>query len=162
MSQPPFQPFGGPGEPPQPPSWGTSPSQPFGTQPFAPQPSQPQQQPYVGQPAYGVPPYGAPTRPTVDGAVAALVCGILGLVFCPLLSIPGIVMGRRAMRRCDASGGYYDGRGLAQAGFITGLVGALLWGAFIAFYVVLIVIIGTGGGFSDLDSAVGPFARTGV
>ena len=112
------------------------------------------------QQAYGVPPYGMRTRPTVDGAVAALVCGILGLVFCPLLSIPGIVMGRRAMRRCDASGGYYDGRGLAQAGFITGLVGALLWGAFIAFYVVLFVIIGTNGGFSEFEDVSRTFVLT--
>lgn len=161
MAQPPFQPFGAPGQPGTPGDAARQqPTAPYGAPPGYPVQGVPP--PLGAPPAYGVPPYGVTQRPTVDGAVAAMVCGILGLVFCPILSIPGLVMGRRAMRRCDASGGYYDGRGLAQAGFITGLVGVLLWGAFIAFYVVLFVFIGVSGGFSGFEDVSRTFVPTDV
>jgi hypothetical protein len=65
--------------------------------------------------------------PTPSRATVSLVLGILSLVLCGLFTgIPAIVMGRRATREIDASGGTLGGRGIAQGGFITGIIGTVL------------------------------------
>ena len=51
-----------------------------------------------------------------------LVLGIVGLTVCQICGPIAWVMGRRTLREIDASGGQYGGRGLAQAGFITGII----------------------------------------
>ncbi len=55
-----------------------------------------------------------------------LVLGIVGLTVCQVCGPIAWVMGRRTLREIDASGGQYGGRGLAQAGFITGIIASLL------------------------------------
>src|SRR5262245_25951062 len=67
---------------------------------------------------------GQPVIAPVDhkSATTAFVLGILSLLFCGIFTgIPAIVLGRRARREIDASGGQLGGRGTATAGLVTGL-----------------------------------------
>jgi hypothetical protein len=92
----------------------------------------PNPDPYDQQPQYGGAPYGA--RRTEGLAVASLVLGIAGFVVCPLIcSVLAIVFGTQAKNkiRLDPS---LQGEGMAQAGFILGIVG-------LAVGVVLLVIV---------------------
>ena len=88
--------------------------------------------------------------PNASGAVASLVLGILGLVFCPLCAPIAWALGRGAEREIDASGGMIAGRGLATAGKITGIIGTVLLVLGILFLVAFFAFIagvddGTGG-----------------
>jgi hypothetical protein len=72
--------------------------------------------------------------------VTALVLGILGLVLCgPFTAIPAIIVGRNTIREIDASQGRLDGRGMAQAGFVLGIVGTVL--AALGLLLVLVVFV---------------------
>ena len=73
-------------------------------------------------------PFDAPatSRPNADGAVPALVLGIVGIVFCPLCAPFAWYYGRRAEQLVDASGGVLGGRGEATAGKILGIVSCAL------------------------------------
>jgi hypothetical protein len=71
-------------------------------------------------------------------SVTAMVLGILGLVCCGLASPFAIWTGRKAMKEIDASGGWMRGRGQAQAGFIMGIIGTVLWVLGLLFYIVMI------------------------
>ena len=85
-----------------------------------------------------------PLTATADhrSATTALVLGILSLLLCGLFTgIPAMVVGRRAQREIDASGGRLGGRGTATAGFWTGLVGTL-WSGFAALLVVGVFAFG--------------------
>lgn len=73
---------------------------------------------------YGQPAYSAPR--TEGTAVASLVLGIAGILFCPFICpILAIVFGTQAKNkiRQDPS---LQGQGMAQAGFILGIVGIAL------------------------------------
>ena len=77
--------------------------------------------------AYGSQGFGAPPGPTPTSATMSLVLGIVSVVCLGLLTgIPAMVIGRRATREIDASNGALGGRGVATAGFVTGLIGTLL------------------------------------
>jgi hypothetical protein len=143
------------------------PDQPDPSAPPTPYQQQPYQQQYYGQPTYGQqpPPYGAPPpapypaygmppRPNDGLGLAAMIVGIASLVLMcgygiGLLGSPvALVMGRISMKRIDRSEGRLGGRGMAQAGFVLGIIGTvLLVLAIIA--VVIVVIIAVGGGFDD-------------
>jgi hypothetical protein len=70
----------------------------------------------------GGPMYGASGPPKTDGqAIAALVCGIVG-VLCFISAIVAIVLGVSARRRIDQSNGQLTGRGMATAGFVLGII----------------------------------------
>lgn len=105
------------------------PNQPY--QPYDPQgqpPYQPQYQPQYQvpyQPYY--PPY-APPPPDHPQATTALVLGIVGVVVCQVLGPFAFVMGRKAVREIDASGGTLGGRSNAQAGYVLGIVGMVMLG----------------------------------
>jgi hypothetical protein len=87
---------------------------------------QPPQQPPTTPGPYG---YSPAPRQNSSDAVTALVLGILGLVMCgPFTAIPAIIVGRKATREIDASGGRLEGRGMAQAGYVLGIVGTVLGG----------------------------------
>lgn len=92
------------------------------------------------------PPYGypaAPQQPNSGKAVTALVLGILGLVMCgPFTAIPAIVVGRSATREIEASQGRMEGRGMAQAGFVLGIVGTVIGGLALLFVLVVFVLGG--------------------
>ena len=92
-----------------------------------------------GYPPVGYPPPGYPMqRPEQPQAVTAMVLGILGLVCCGIASPFALWLGRKSMKEIDASGGWLSGRGQAQAGFILGIIGTVLWVLGILFYVVMI------------------------
>ena len=99
----------------------------------------PYPQPYPGgYPPAGYPPPGYPTQaPDQPQAVTAMVLGILGLVCCGVASPFALWLGRKSMKEIDASGGWLGGRGQAQAGFILGIIGTVLWVLGVLFYVVL-------------------------
>lgn len=94
-------------------------------------------------------PFDAPppegSRQRADGAIAALVLGILGLVICPLCAPFAWVMGRKAEQAVDASGGRLSGRGEATAGKVLGMVACVLT---ILLIVLFIVLIAVGAGLS--------------
>jgi len=69
-------------------------------------------------------------------AIWALVLGILGLVCCGLVGgIPAIILGNMAKKEIDAGQG--TGRGMAQAGFILGIVA-------LALLVLQVILFATG------------------
>ena len=80
-------------------------------------------------------------------ATAALVMGILGLLFCPLVcSVLALVFGYQSRREMDASGGRLGGRGNATAGIVLGWIG-------LAIMVALLVLFAIGlslGGDTDI------------
>jgi hypothetical protein len=77
--------------------------------------------------------------PNAEGAVASLVLGIASIaVGCAFVTgIPAMVLGRRAIKQVDASGGRLGGRGMAQAGFWTGLAGTVIGLLTLVFVVVV-------------------------
>ncbi len=101
--------------------------------------SQPGQYGQYGQ--YGSGQYGAGASSgaeTSGGAVVALVLGIVSIIAClgPLTGVPAIIVGRRATRDIDDSGGRVTGRGMATGGVVTGIIGCLLWA------LVIIAVVG--------------------
>lgn len=113
-------------------SWDTPPPSPYG---------QPSQQAYQQPPPYAAPspyapqpPMGFPVaKPDHPQATLALVLGIVGLAgglaTCGLLFLTSPfawVVGRRAVREIEASGGQLGGEGSARAGFVTGVIGSIL------------------------------------
>lgn len=77
------------------------------------------------------------TAVKADGAIAALVLGILGILLCPLCAPVAWGMGRKAERLVDASGGTLGGRGEATAGKILGMIGT----AFIVLGIIAIIAL---------------------
>jgi hypothetical protein len=72
-------------------------------------------------------------------ATTSLVLGIISLVLCQLVAPIALVLGRRAVREIDASGGMLGGRGQAQAGWIMGLIGTILLA--VSVLVILAVVV---------------------
>jgi hypothetical protein len=94
---------------------------------YVPPPPNPQQT----YPPYGIPPPPPPPYPATNGkAVAALVLGALSIPLCLLsvldlvLIIPAVVLGSVAISEAKRPGA--TGRGMATAGFVCALVGAVL------------------------------------
>ena len=87
-------------------------------------------------------PYEQPYRPPVrvahtNGfAVAALACGIGGLLLFPAL-IVAVVLGHMAHGRIRETG--ERGYGMATAGIVLGCVGLLIWILFILVYITAIM-----------------------
>ena len=78
-------------------------------------------------PQYGAPqpPYGGAPQKTNGKATWALVLGIISVLCCGLLAgIPAIILGNMAKKEIDAGQG--SGRGMAQAGFILGIISVAL------------------------------------
>ena len=98
--------------------------------------------PPAGYPPFahgGYPPAGYfPAAPAHPQSMTALILGIVGLLCCALASPFAIWLGRKSMTEIDASGGQLGGRGQAQAGFVLGIIGVVVWALGIAFYIVLI------------------------
>ncbi|MEV4354639.1 DUF4190 domain-containing protein [Nonomuraea sp. NPDC049625] len=122
---------GGYGE--QPPSYPQEPLG-YGQQPpsaggYGQQPPSYGQQAYgqqgYGQQGYG---YGAPPqqpRSTNGMAVASLVLGIIGLIFCGITSIPGVILGHIALNRIKKTG--EEGSGMAVGGLVTSYITVVIW-----------------------------------
>jgi hypothetical protein len=137
-----------PAQPSQPaPQW----APPEGAQPQAqwppPQGAQPQAQ---WPPPQGG--YVAPT-PTSGKATGALILGIAGIFFCPLIcAVLALVFGYQARAEIDQSGGRIGGRGQATAGIVLGWVGVGLVILFIGL-IVLGIAVGdsSSGGSADFQ-----------
>jgi hypothetical protein len=75
-------------------------------------------------------------RQTAPGAVASLVCGLVGLLICGVvLGIVAIVKANEA-KRAIAADPRYEGAGMATAGFVLGIVDLVV------FAIGLLVILG--------------------
>lgn len=68
------------------------------------------------------PPPPSGEKPTSGLAIASLVCGVAGILFCGLPSVAGLVLGIVAMKKISASDGRLGGHGLALAGTIVSAV----------------------------------------
>lgn len=112
---------------------------------------QAQQSPGYG---YGYPPhpraYPSTYAPEHPRATMVLVLGILGVVICQVLGPFAWVMGKRTLDEIDASQGRLGGRGLAQAGYILGIVGTILLVLSVLFVVAYLVfaVVLIGGGMA--------------
>lgn len=73
-------------------------------------------------------------------AMTAMILGILSLVLCQLVGPFAWRIGGQTMREIDASGGQLGGRGLAQAGYILGVVATVLLIVAVVLFVIFAVI----------------------
>jgi hypothetical protein len=71
-------------------------------------------------------------------ATTSLVLGILGVVLCQVLAPFAWSIGKSTVTEIDASGGALGGRGVAQAGYVLGIVGTVMLALAILWVVVLI------------------------
>ena len=120
---------GSPGDQPQQPG-GQPPQQPGGYQP---PPVAPGQVP-PGQP-------GVQIKKTPTSATVALILGILGVTICTVCAPFAWWQGQVARNEIDNSGGALEGRGLATAGYVMGIIGSAILGLAI---VVIIIVIAAG------------------
>jgi hypothetical protein len=89
------------------------------------------QQPYTPG-GGGQPPAPLIVRQQTNGmAIAALVIGILSLVACGPIGILAIIFGTKAKSEIRNSNGTQSGEGMAQAGWICGLIALVMWGLII-------------------------------
>lgn len=91
-----------------------------------------------------------PVGETPGKAIAALVTGILGITMCGCfpLGIVAWVLGKQAEREITASEGRLGGAGIAKAGWITGMIGAiggLLYLIGIVAVMVVSIVLDSGG-----------------
>ena len=133
MTNPPDQPPppGGQPPPPPPPPGAGPPPPPPGVPPAAPPPA-------GVPPAYQAAPM-APALPNAPGAVASLVLGIISIPICQLCGPFAYYYGKRAEEAVDASGGTLGGRGMASAGKILGIIGTVLLGLWIVYWIVIAI-----------------------
>ena len=127
-----------PPPPPPPPSYGTVPAPPPPPPSYGSVPPPPVPPGYGGPgygPGYGVPAYGqAFAAPQNSAGTVALVTGILSLFCCGfILGVVAIVQGRKGMAL--AVQGLATNRGAAQAGFVLGIIGLVLWTGWLVYAV---------------------------
>lgn len=137
-------------------------SEPQPTPPYPAPPTDGWVPPSYGQPGPGQPPYAPPgyypgpgysgyqwgsMPPEAPGAQASMIVGIVGIALgfftmgLGFVASPvAMVMGMRAKRRIDDSAGTLGGRGMAQAGFVLGLIGTVLLVLAILLVVGLVVL----------------------
>ena len=112
--------------------------------------------PAYGPPAYGPPAYGygspygpyaygAYSPPTTNGlAIASMVCGIVGLAFCQVFAIAGLIMGIIARRQIRDAEGSQTGGAFALTGIITSAIAIGFMVLLLLFYVGLFAFAATG------------------
>jgi hypothetical protein len=94
---------------------------------------------YPGGYSYGYDPYAAPRPQGTNGkAIAALVTSLVGLLFCGLPSIAGVILGFIAMREVKRTG--QDGHGMALAGVIVGALAIIGWVLYLVVIFVMVII----------------------
>lgn len=98
----------------------------------------------------GTPHYGVGVMPTPGTAIASLVLGILTIVSCyfgVLFVIPAIICGHIALNQIKASGGRFQGKGLALAGLIMGYI----WLGLCVLFIIGMVVFGA---FASVTSQI--------
>lgn len=137
-----------PGQEPAAPGWPQPPEQPPQPPPGPP-----------GPPGYGPPPpgYQQPAGAYGGGgqqnpkALWSMILGILGLVCCGLFTaIPAIILGYMGKKEIDLDPGQ-TGRGMAQAGFIMGIIGTVLSVVGFIIYVTVFASMFSSGEFSNTE-----------
>lgn len=99
--------------------------------------------PPPGQHGYYPPPAPPPTN---GKSIAALVLGILGIIVPYLgfiLGIIAIIFGRISLNEIKQRG--EQGKGLALAGFICGIIGTVLYGIIITFLIIVFLAVANDG-----------------
>lgn len=90
--------------------------------------------------SYAYPPPGQVPQ-TDSKAVWALVCAIGGFFLCPVvLHIVGWVLANQSLEAIRASGGWLTGDGLAKAAKILSIIGLVLSGLGLLFFVFFVVL----------------------
>ncbi len=84
-------------------------------------------------------PQGPPPR-TNSNAIVALVLGIAGLTVCQPLGIVAIFLGRSARKEIAESNGTQGGDGMALAGFVLGIVSAVVFGLIVLVFGVAFLV----------------------
>lgn len=127
-----------------PPSSPQSPGSPQSPPPASPQSGAPQSPPPGAPGAPAAPPYAAGQQPSNGMAVAALVLGIVGVVFvfifapiAIILGILGVVFGIIGRNRYKANPAV-GRQGLATAGLICGIIAAILGAIFTVIFIIAI------------------------
>jgi hypothetical protein len=99
-----------------------------------------------------VPPPLAPHRETAPGAIASLICGIVGLMF----GCAGLIMGiiavhqaRKGLNLIRQNPGCYDGEGLCTAGRVMGIIAMVVGGLSLVWMAVWLMFI-AGMGFMEM------------
>lgn len=78
-----------------------------------------------------------------------MILGILSLVCCGLFAgIPAVILGNMGKKEIDAAPGMQSGRGMAQAGFIMGIIGTVLSIIGVIVYVAIVGAVLSSGEFS--------------
>ncbi|HSI26906.1 MAG TPA: DUF4190 domain-containing protein [Aeromicrobium sp.] len=118
-----------------------------------PPPPPPPPPPYPGAAVPG----GIPGPPPQNKkAVWALILGILGFLCCGVFAaVPALILGSQAKREIAASAGRQTGAGMAQAGFVLGIIGTILG---VLGLILLVGLIATGN-FSTTEPMIGPPAN---
>ncbi len=75
-------------------------------------------------------------------AVISLVCGILSLVCCGgfPLAIVAIILGNISKKKIRESNGTIGGAGMAQAGFVLGIIGLVVSVVLIVLWIILLIV----------------------
>lgn len=94
----------------------------------------------------GTPPYAGPPQPIPNGTTT-LVLGICSIVFsCVLigiiLGIIAISLGSKAKKLYNINPGGYSGLGALNAGYICGIIGTILGGLYILYYIIWSIVLG--------------------
>ncbi len=61
-------------------------------------------------------------------ARAALICGVLGLIFFGIPSIAALILGITGKNVIEKYRFYYKGAGMAKTGTVLGVIGLIVWG----------------------------------
>lgn len=118
------------------------PNFPSGAEPY---PSQPYGDQSYGAPGYQAQPYGQGYGIPQDHpqSTVILILGILGIVLCAICAPFAWIMGKKALKEIDASGGAIGGRGQVMAGYIMGIIGTALIaiGLLVAIGIILLAVL---------------------
>ena len=87
------------------------------------------------------------SRPQLPNATAVLVLGICAILFSCffiglVLGIIGMVMASKGRQMYKANPTAYEGYGMLNAGYIMSLIGAIIGGLYIVYWIVIVAILG--------------------
>ena len=85
------------------------------------------------------------SREQAPGAVASLVCAIIGYFFLGIILGPIAIALATGARRRIKENPELGGNGLAIAGLVIGIVDTVIWGLFILWIIIFVIIATTAG-----------------
>jgi len=86
-------------------------------------------------------------KQTLPNATVVLVLGICSIVFSCffiglILGIIGLSMGSKSKKLYQASPDSYDGFGALNAGYIMSIIGTILGGLYVVYWIIVVAILG--------------------